>query len=130
VPNLYREARADVTPNLPAGSLMSITSNLAFFRGEDVTVTFTMNPPADITGWTLTFTVRDKLGGTSQFSKTVGSGITLTIPTRGVFQVAIASADTSGLAVGRYVWDVRREDSGNKTTLADGYIDLRQEVTA
>jgi hypothetical protein len=123
-------ARADVTPNREASALMSITSNLVFFRGEDVTVTFTTNPPADITGWTMTFTVRDKLGGTSQFTKTVGSGITLTNAPLGQFQVTIASADTSSLAVGRYVWDVRREDSGHKTTLADGYIDLRQEVTA
>jgi hypothetical protein len=105
---------------------MSVTSSIVFFRGEDVTLNFTMRPPTDITGWTLTFTVRDKLGGTTQFTKTP----TLTSATLGQFRVTIASSDTSGLAVGRYVWDVRREDSGNKTTLADGYLTLKQEVTA
>jgi hypothetical protein len=105
---------------------MSITSNLVFFRGEDITLNFTMRPPTDITGWNLTFTVRDKLGGTSQFTKTP----TLTSATQGQFQVTIANADTASLAVGRYVWDVRREDSGAKATLADGYLTLKQEITA
>jgi hypothetical protein len=109
---------------------MSITSNLTFFRGEDITLNFTLQPAQDITGWTMTFTVRDKLAGTIQFTKTVGSGITIVDAGRGLFKVAIASADTSSLAVGRYVWDVRREDSGSKTTLADGYLTLKQEVTA
>jgi hypothetical protein len=109
---------------------MSITSEITFYRGEDVTINFTLQPAQDITGWTMTFTVRDKLGGTSQFAKSVGAGITITDAGRGQFKVAIASADTSGLAVGRYVWDVRREDSGSKATLADGFMTLRQEVTA
>jgi hypothetical protein len=109
---------------------MSITSNLTFFRGEDVTLNFTLQPPRDITGWTMTFTVRTTLGGTIQFTKTVGAGITIVDAGRGLFQVAVASADTAALTVGRYVWDVRREDAGSKTTLADGFLTLKQEVTA
>ena len=53
----------------------------------------------------------------------------LASPTRGRFRITIASADTASLAVGRYVWDCRRTDAGNKATVADGSIDLRQEVT-
>jgi hypothetical protein len=34
------------------------------------------------------------------------------------------------MAVGRQVWDVRRTDSGSKVTLAEGTLELRQEVTA
>jgi hypothetical protein len=49
---------------------------------------------------------------------------------RGQFRVSIASADTASLTAGRYVWDCRRTDSGSKATLADGYLDLRREVTA
>jgi hypothetical protein len=131
-----RWARADTALNRPArrdtafirgASIMSVTSSLSFFRGEDVTVDFQMTPPADITGWTISFTLKDTLGGTTQsgfpLSATIVNGPT------GRFRVAIASALTTGLAVGRYVWDTRRTDSGNKTTLADGYLDLRQEVT-
>ena len=104
---------------------MSITSNLSFFRGEDITVDFTMTPPLDITGWTLSLEVANNLGGTVQFTKSA----TIVDGPRGRFRVTIASADTATLAVGRYVWDCRRTDAGNRATVADGGIDLRQEVT-
>jgi hypothetical protein len=85
-----------------------------------------MTPIVDVTGWTISFKVAASLGGTVQFTKSA----TIVDGPRGRFRVTIASADTSGLAVGRYVWDARRTDSGNKATLADGFLDLRQEVTA
>jgi hypothetical protein len=105
---------------------VSITSNLTFFRGEDVTLAFQMAPPSDVTGWTIAFKLADKLGGTVQLTKSA----TIVDGPSGKFQVTLASADTATLPVGRYVWDCRRTDSGNKATLADGYLDLRQEVTA
>jgi hypothetical protein len=108
-------------------SLVSITSNLSFFRGEDVTLNFQMGPPlVDITGWTITWKLASTLGGTVQFAKTA----TIVDGPRGQFKVTVASGDTASLSVGRYVWDCRRTDSGNKATLADGYLDLKQEVTA
>jgi hypothetical protein len=122
--SLQRLARADTT--LWRCASMSITSNLSFFRGEDVTIDFQMTPPVDITGWTILFKVAQTLGGAVQFTKTAS----IVDGPRGLFQVAIASADTAGLSVGRWVWDARRTDSGNKATLADGYLDLKQEVTA
>jgi hypothetical protein len=123
---LRRAARSD-TRFARGASIMSVTSSLSFFRGEDVTVDFQMTPPADITGWTISYTLKDTLGGTTQN----GFPLTATIVDGpgGRFRVAIASGLTAGLAVGRYVWDARRIDAGNKTTLADGYLDLRQEVT-
>jgi hypothetical protein len=112
---------------LEAGAAMSITSNLSFFRGEDITLQFQMSPPnTDITGWTITFKIATNLGGTVQITKTA----TVLDGPRGVFQVSIANTDTATLTVGRYVWDCRRTDTGNRATLADGYLDLRQEVTA
>ena len=104
---------------------MSITSSLRFFRGEDIILDFTMTPPLDITGWTLSFKVANTLGGTVQFTKSA----TIVDAPQGKFRVTIASADTASLAVGRYVWDCRRTDAGNRATVADGSIDLRQEVT-
>jgi hypothetical protein len=111
---------------LGAARAMSITSNLTFFRGEDITLDFFMQPPEDITGWNISFKVADTLGGTVQFTRTAS----IVNGPRGHFRVTIPSSDTSALAVGRYVWDARRTDSGSKTTLADGYLDLKQEVTA
>jgi len=105
---------------------VSITSHLTFFRGEDVTLDFQMTPPSDVTGWTISLKIADTIGGTVQVTKAA----TITDGPRGRFRVTLASADTASLAVGRYVWDARRTDSGNKATLADGTLDLRQEVTA
>jgi hypothetical protein len=124
---LLRPARRDTTFARGASSIMSVTSSLSFFRGEDVTVDFQMTPPADVTGWAISFTLKDTLGGTTQNGFPLIA--TLVDGPRGRFRVAIASALTAGLAAGRYVWDCRRTDGGNKTTLADGYLDLRQEVT-
>ncbi len=105
---------------------MSVTSHLSFFRGEDLTLDFQMTPPVDVTGWTITLKIADSLGGSVQVTKTAS----ITDGPRGRFRVTLASADTAALAVGRYVWDARRTDSGSKATLADGTLDLRQEVTA
>lgn len=106
---------------------MSVQSNLVFFQGEDILLTFTMNPPTDITGWTLTGTIKDKLGGTTQFTYTP----TITDAGRGVFTVSWTRGQTSALAApGDYVWDVRRTDSGKNTVLAHGQIKLKQPVTA
>lgn len=113
-------------PIRKASDRMSISSHLTFFRGEDITLDFQMSPPIDISGWTITFTAADGLGGTVQITKTATSSD----GPRGRFRVVLASADTAALDPGRYVWDVRRTDSGNRATLADGYLDLRREVTA
>src|SRR4051794_10550819 len=112
--------------SLGASDRVSQSHGLVLHRGEDLTLDFQMTPPADVTGWTISLKVADKLAGTVQFTKSAS----VVDGPRGKFRVTVAAADTSGLAVGRYVWDCRRTDSGNKTTLADGYVDLKQEVTA
>jgi hypothetical protein len=111
---------------LSASSRRSIAGYLLMHRGEDVTLYFQMVPPLDITGWTISLKTVPALGGSVQFTKSA----TIVDGPRGKFKVTIANADTSALTVGRYSYDVRRTDSGNKATLADGVLDLRQEVTA
>jgi hypothetical protein len=111
--------RLEAKPN------MSVSSQLSFFRGEDVALDFTQSPTEDVTGWTITFTVKDVLGGTTQFTRSAA----IVDGPRGRWRVSIASADTGSLPVGRYIWDARRTDPGNKATLADGFLDLRQECT-
>ena len=75
---------------------MSIETNFTFFRGEDITLNFAMLPPTDITGWNLTFTVKNKLAGTTQFTKDNGGtgGLTVVNAKAGTFKVTIAKADT------------------------------------
>jgi hypothetical protein len=110
---------------------MSIETNFIFFRGEDVALNFAMIPPTDVTGWSMTFTVRNKLAGSTQFTKDNGGtgGLTIVDAKAGTFKVSIAKGDTSGLTPGGFVYDVKRTDSGSNAILANGTITLRQEVT-
>jgi hypothetical protein len=104
---------------------MSISTNLTFFRGEDIALTFTLSPLQDITGWTIVWKLADRSG-----SVILTKSATLVVAVTGTFKVTIDSADTAALSMGLYLWDCRREDVGAKATLADGYLFLRQEVTA
>jgi hypothetical protein len=112
------------------GSTTTATqANFSFYKGEDVTITDTMSPATNITGWSLQFTVRKNFGdATALITKTIGSGITVTDLTNGIFKIAVANADTSGLTPGAYVYDVERTDSGNRTVLTTGYLNILPEV--
>jgi hypothetical protein len=103
---------------------MSVQSDIAIFAGEDVTLNFQLGPPQDVTSWTFTSNVKDKLGGTVIFSP----AITVVDGGRGRFKATFTRAQTSGLQ-GNYVWDVRRTDSGFNTVLAHGELTVRQPVT-
>jgi hypothetical protein len=111
---------------LEASDRRSVADRVVLHRGEDVDLEFGLSPPTDCTGWTITLKIAPTLGGTVSTTKSA----TIVDGPRGRFRVVLASADTASLAVGRHVWDVRRTDSGGKTTLAEGTLDLRQEVTA
>jgi hypothetical protein len=108
---------------------MPAEQTLEFIRSQDLTLVGRFARPRDITGWSITFQVRDALGGTSRIVKTVGSGITLTDPGRGVIEIALAKADTQSLAIQSYVFDIKRTDAGANVVLAYGQLVLRQEVT-
>jgi len=108
----------------------AVSGNFSIYRGEDVTVTDTMSPATNITGWSLAFTVRKNYGDPNPalIAKTVGAGITITNATNGVFTIAIARADTASLTPGVYVYDVQRTDAGNETVLTIGYLTILPEV--
>ena len=109
---------------------MAANANISFYKGEDVTLTVTMAPAANITGWTLQFTMRKQFGDSSALiTKTNGSGITITDAANGVFKVTLASADTATLDLRAYVFDIQRIDAGNRTVLTIGNVTLLPEVT-
>lgn len=108
---------------------------LRIIRAQDLTIKCTMAPPRDMTGWAISWIVRDVLAGTAQITKTVGAGITITDGPRGIITIALAKSDTSGLTVttslaaGKgYVWEVKRTDSGSNLVLARGLLILELEV--
>jgi hypothetical protein len=105
---------------------MSIQSNLVIFQGEDVTLNFQMTPAQDISGWTLSGTVKPYLGGSASFTFTP----TVVDGGRGQFRASWPRGNTSGLSPGDFVWDVRRTDSGANTVLAHGQLRVKQPVTS
>jgi hypothetical protein len=103
---------------------------IRLIRAQDITIVCTMEKPRSISGWAITFQVRDSLGGTSRITKTVGSGITITDAGKGVISISLAKGDTSGLTVQSYVWDIKRTDSGSNVVLARGELILEETITS
>jgi len=108
---------------------MASKADIAFYQGEDVTLTVTMSPATNITGWALQFTVRKQYGDAAAvLTKTEGAGITITDATNGVFKVALASADTAGLELRACVFDIQRTNAGSHTVLTIGNLTLLPDV--
>lgn len=107
---------------------------LRLIRARDVVLRGVATPPRDLRRWALAFTVRDGAGGTVVLAKTTGAGIVVDDPGRGLVKIAVASADTAGLALSdatngkRYVWDLVRTDANVRETLARGQLVLEGEV--
>lgn len=108
---------------------------LRLIRAQDIVLKASLSPPRDITGWSIRFEMRDRLGGSSVLVKTVGSGITISDAGRGIVSIALAKANTSGLTVSAdlaagagYVWEIRRTDSGHTLVLARGQMILEREI--
>jgi hypothetical protein len=111
--------RLVATPSQPA------VHRLMLVRGQDLRLDFALAPPEDITGWTISLQIAPTLGGTVSTTLTAS----LTDAARGLFSVTIEDGDTVSLALGRHVWDCKRTNAGNEEVLAQGTLDLLQEVT-
>ena len=92
---------------------MPATDSIEIYKGEDVTLSFTMNPVVDITGWTLEFNIEQS--GTVVLTKSAS----VTDGPNGLFSVSLTDADTDGLA-NNYTYDVWRTDDGSESVLAIG----------
>ena len=87
--------------------------NFSMYDGETKVLTITMNPIKDLTSatidWFLT-TINDP--STAVVTKSIGSGITVTDLTNGVFDVTVDPADTEGLE-GKHLHWVRVVDGNS-----------------
>ena len=117
---------------------MSLTTNVYNFsltRGDScihqITVKSTDESAKDVTGATVTYTVRaNSKSGTQVIQKTVNNGIVLTTPTSGILTVTLNPADTA-LDVGRkYFYDCQVTLSGVVQTVQAGQITVVGEVTS
>jgi hypothetical protein len=100
--------------------LANILPDAFWFRGTDTVWNFILyqedgETPQNITGWTLTYVLRD--GATNPIalvSKAMGAGgITITSGVNGAGSVTMARADTLRLSPGKYFHRLRRTDSGS-----------------
>jgi hypothetical protein len=100
---------------------MPILSNIGtIYKGEDITLNFTMDPVVNISGWTLSFSIRD-LKLTDAAADVTASG-SVTSGAAGTFSVTLTAAQTASLDAGKYAWSVWRTDSGSSATLALGTL--------
>lgn len=113
-------------------TLSDLTDQKGLFRGADLKLQATMNPVVNISGWALTFTVKEDADDdlSAVLTKTVGTGITITDGAGGKFEIVLTEADTETLKADKtYDWDIWRTDSGSKTPLAYGRIAFKERVT-
>ena len=89
------------------------------YRGEDVTITFTMTPTTDISGWTIAGTFRQAPQQGPVLFTVAGS---VTSAVAGIFTLSIAAATTASLPANLYAYDVWRTDSGSAANLSTGLM--------
>lgn len=103
-----------------------ITAADGFFVGEDKSLVYTITAAGsavNISGWSIQWAMSATQGGAAVLTKTA----TLTTPTSGICTVVIASADTLSLNTSSttdYFYRLRRTDTGSRSELAYGSVDL------
>lgn len=110
-----------------------IPASHGWFTGDDFGQPFHVldedDAVVDITGFTLEFTLRRKVGDANiVLQRTSADGITITDATAGELLVDVAAEDTEGLEPGNYVYALRRTDADSVKTLAVGPVVLQQSA--
>jgi len=98
------------------------TDAIEVYEGEDVTVVATIGTPADVTGFTFAFLVKQLATSTGAALYTGSCAVT------GVQQVTVTCADVD-LTGGTYVYGLRRTDaSGGEMQYAQGVFTVISSV--
>lgn len=103
---------------------MAKINNVSCYKGESVTLAFTMTPVVDISTWTLRFTLKKLATDVASVLSKTG---TVTVGPSGTFSVALAKADTN-IPARDYQYDVQRIDAGSEAVLSIGTFSILQEV--
>jgi len=115
--------------NLSVQTATGLTAS--FYAGEDGTISCTMSPVVNITGWALKFTVRKTLNILPiLITKITGGDITITDGPNGKFDIDMNSADTASATPGDYFFDIQRTDAGFKSELGIGTFTILNPVAA
>jgi hypothetical protein len=95
---------------------MPVVQSIKVYRGEDITLSFTMVPSRDITGWVISLTIAKNYNNPNKLIQVTG---TVTSGPNGTFDVILTSAQLD-IEPGTYVYDVFRTDPGNLRILSVG----------
>ncbi len=102
--------------------------NLEMYKGDSkllvITSTDDSNNPLDLSGCTLNYVIYRTTPSTIVVTKTTTSGIAITDPTGGIFEITLYPADTEGL-LGFYQHECELTDlSNNISTLFTGKVQI------
>lgn len=102
-----------------------IDQDFTIYRGAAPTLNFTMTPTADITGWTIVFTVARALGSSTK--GIVSQTASVTNGPGGLFSVPLTALQTN-IRPAEYEYDVWRVDAGLEEPLAFGTLTIADVV--
>ncbi len=109
----------------------NITADEDFFIGADQPIEIDVkqsdgSTPQAMTGWALTWELKDSPADTAHFSKTVGGGISIGngSGTDDRATITVADTDTEPLEPGLYYHQLRRTDAGSERILSFGTVVL------
>jgi hypothetical protein len=106
---------------------MAALNDITFFKGEAVQLNFTMDPVVDITGWTITLTI--KVNNSDAAAVLTVTPAQIISAAGGQFRLSLTHAQTAALTGnGTYAYDVWRTDSGSEVVLSYGVITVTQDV--
>ena|SRR4030065_80606 len=98
------------------------------YRVLEVTVLDENDQPLDINGCDLTWVVYKLSTSVISLTKTIGSGIELTVPSGGIFEITIEPADTVNL-LGNYNHECELTDSSSHPfTILTGYFKVIRSI--
>jgi len=95
---------------------MPVVGSIKVYRGEDITLSFRMTPPRDITGWVISLTVSKAFNNQNKVFQVTG---TITNGPSGHYDMIIPSA-TLNIKPDKYAFDVFRNSPGNLRILNVG----------
>lgn len=100
----------NITGDIEEASTMS---KITFAQGESLTLNLVINSngsPLDITGGTVHFTAKDKIGGTDQINlDSTGAQVNITNASQGEVEILILPSDTDNLSIGKgktFIYDI------------------------
>lgn len=100
---------------------MPVVTSITIYRGETPTISFTMVPPRDITGWVISFTVAKNYNNPNKLFQVTAIN---TNGPAGLFDVILTEVQTD-IEPGTYVYDVWRVDPGNLRILSVGTFEIK-----